>query len=132
MVRPAELFFFSLTERLAQISQERDPLERLKAIIDWEILQPVLDRIFPAVAPKGLGRRFIATSPCFGRAFRIRHAQTTGGGLFVRIAFAIALASSTVRSITTGVISLWNTLADFFQLTPRHELAKNGLSSKAC
>lgn len=63
-LRPAELSFFSLTERLAQISRQRDPLERLAAVIDWEIFQPVLDRVFPAVAPKGPGGR-----PAYPRLF---------------------------------------------------------------
>ncbi len=64
LIRPAELSFFSLTERLAQISQQSDPLERLNAVIDWQIFQPVLDRVFPAVAPKGPGGR-----PAYSRLF---------------------------------------------------------------
>jgi transposase, IS5 family len=63
-LRPAELSFFSLTERLAQISRQQDPLERLDAVIDWEIFQPVLDRVFPAVIPKGPGGR-----PAYPRLF---------------------------------------------------------------
>ena len=57
ILRPAELSFFSLTERLAQISHQRDPLERLDGVIDWKIFQPVLDRVFPPVTPKGPGGR---------------------------------------------------------------------------
>ncbi|KAB2654299.1 MAG: hypothetical protein DVB32_09805 [Verrucomicrobia bacterium] len=49
-------------------------------------------------------------------------------GLFVRIAFVLALA----RAITTRALSIWNALADFFQLTPRHEVAENGLCSTGC
>jgi IS5 family transposase len=63
-IRPAELSFFSMTERLAQISNQRDPLERLNAVIDWQIFQPVLDRVFPAVVPKGPGGR-----PAYPRLF---------------------------------------------------------------
>jgi hypothetical protein len=63
-IRPAELSFFSLTERLAQISRQQDPLERLDAVVDWQIFQPVLDRVFPAVAPKGPGGR-----PAYPRLF---------------------------------------------------------------
>lgn len=63
-IRPAELSFFSLTERLAQISRQSDPLERLNAVIDWQIFQPVLDRVFPAVTPKGPGGR-----PAYPRLF---------------------------------------------------------------
>lgn len=63
-IRSAELSFFSLTERLGQISHQHDPLERLNAVIDWQIFQPVLDRVFPAVAPKGPGGR-----PAYPRLF---------------------------------------------------------------
>jgi len=64
LICPAELSFFSLTERLAQISHQRDRLERLNAVIDWQIFYPVLDRVFPAVAPKGPGGR-----PAYPRLF---------------------------------------------------------------
>jgi hypothetical protein len=37
IMRPAELSFFSLADRLAQISRQGDPLERLDAVISWEI-----------------------------------------------------------------------------------------------
>ena len=67
LICPAELSFFSLTERLAQISHQRDPLERLNAVIDWQIFHPVLDRVFPAVAPKGPGGR-----PAYPRLFLCR------------------------------------------------------------
>ena len=63
-IRPAELSFFSLTERLDQISRQQDPLERLDAVVDWQIFQPVLDRVFPVVAPKGPGGR-----PAYPRLF---------------------------------------------------------------
>ncbi len=36
-IRPAELSFFSLTDRPGQISYQSDPLERLNAVIDWRI-----------------------------------------------------------------------------------------------
>ena len=54
-----------MTERLAQISPQRDPLERLHAVIDWPIFQPVLDRVFPPATPQGLGGR-----PAYPRLFR--------------------------------------------------------------
>ena len=63
-IRPAELSFFSLTERLAQISRQQDPLERLDAVVDWQIFQPVLDRVFPVVVPQGPGGR-----PAYPRLF---------------------------------------------------------------
>ncbi len=64
LIRSAELSFFSLTERLGQISHQKDPLERLNAVIDWQIFQPVLDRVFAAVVPKGPGGR-----PAYARLF---------------------------------------------------------------
>lgn len=64
MIRPAELSFFSMTERLAQISHQKDPLERLNAVIDWRIFQPVLDRCLPPATPKGPGGR-----PAYPRLF---------------------------------------------------------------
>lgn len=64
MMRPAELSFFSLADRLAQISRQGDPLERLDAVIAWEIFQPVLDRVFPPGVAKGPGGR-----PAYGRLF---------------------------------------------------------------
>lgn len=63
-IRPAELSFFSLADRLAQISHQHDPLERLNGVIDWKIFQPVLDRAFPPAAPKGPGGR-----PAYPRLF---------------------------------------------------------------
>src|SRR5260221_13195819 len=63
-IRPAELSFFSLGERLGQISHQGDPLERLNAVIDWPLFQPVLDRVFPPAAPKGAGGR-----PAYGKLF---------------------------------------------------------------
>lgn len=36
--------FFDLDERLAQLSQAGDPLERLTAVVDFELFRPVLDR----------------------------------------------------------------------------------------
>ena len=56
-IRPAELSFFSLAERLAHISAQGDPLERLNAVIDWSMFQPVLDRVFPPIPAKGPGGR---------------------------------------------------------------------------
>lgn len=56
-IRPAELSFFSLADRLVQISQQGDPLERLNGVIDWQMFQPVLGRVFPPAEAKGPGGR---------------------------------------------------------------------------
>jgi IS5 family transposase len=56
-IRPSELSFFSLTDRLARLSEQGDPLERLNAVIDWKLFQPVLDRVFAPAPPKGPGGR---------------------------------------------------------------------------
>ena len=47
-IRPAELSFFSLADRLARISAQGDPLERLDGVIGWAMFRPVLDRALPA------------------------------------------------------------------------------------
>ena len=57
IMRPAELSFFSLTDRLAQLSRQGDCLERLNAVIDWRLFQPVLDQVFAPATPKGPGGR---------------------------------------------------------------------------
>jgi hypothetical protein len=55
-IRPAELFFFSMTERLAQIPHQQDPLERLNAVIDW---------VFPRLPPKvRVDDQLIPACPC--------------------------------------------------------------------
>ena len=38
---------FDLQNRYARLSEAGDPLERLNAVIDWEIFRPILDRIEP-------------------------------------------------------------------------------------
>jgi IS5 family transposase len=57
ILRPAEPSFFSLSDRLAQISHQTDPLERLNGVIDWRIFQPALDQVFPPAEAKRLGGR---------------------------------------------------------------------------
>lgn len=63
-IRPNELSFFSLADRLAQISRQRDPLERLNGVINWELFQPVLDKALPPATAKGPGGR-----PSYPRPF---------------------------------------------------------------
>jgi transposase, IS5 family len=36
---------FDLENRYASLSKTGDPLERLNAIIDWEIFRPILERV---------------------------------------------------------------------------------------
>lgn len=59
-------------------------------------------------------------------------AAALGRGLLVRIAFVLALVSSTARPIATRARSLGHALADFFQLTPKHAAAENRLYSTGC
>lgn len=63
-LRPAELSFFSMADRLAQLSRQGDPLERLNGVIDWPMFQPVLDRVFPPAAARGPGGR-----PAYAKLF---------------------------------------------------------------
>jgi IS5 family transposase len=56
-IQPAELSFFSIAERLANLSRQGDPLERLNGVIDWSWFEPALNQAFPSVTPKGPGGR---------------------------------------------------------------------------
>ena len=53
-----------MADRLAQLSRQGDPLERLNGVIDWPMFQPVLDRVFPPAAARGPGGR-----PAYPRLF---------------------------------------------------------------
>ena len=55
-IEGAEPGLFDSMDRLSQIDRMGDPLANLNAIMDWEIFQPVLDRL-PKAEPKGPGGR---------------------------------------------------------------------------
>lgn len=55
-IEGAQPGLFDSMERLAQIDKMGDPLANLNAIMDWEIFQPVLDRL-PKAEPKAPGGR---------------------------------------------------------------------------
>lgn len=55
-VKPADPGLFDSMDRLSRIDSMVDPLANLNAVMNWEIFQPVLDRI-PEVEPKGPGGR---------------------------------------------------------------------------
>ena len=48
--------FFDEHERLQKLSKQGDPLEKLNAMMDWEIFRPLLRRCFKK-EPKGPGGR---------------------------------------------------------------------------
>ena len=48
--------FFDEQDRLEKLSQQGDPLEKLNALIDWEMFSPQLKRYFKREA-KGPGDR---------------------------------------------------------------------------
>jgi len=48
--------FFDEQERLQKLSTQGDPLEKLNAMMDWEIFRPPLRRCFKK-EPKGPGGR---------------------------------------------------------------------------
>jgi transposase len=81
-LRPAELSFFSLAERLAQLSRQGAPLERLNGVIDWPMFQPVLDRVFPPAAARGSGGRpahprlFLCKIPVLQRLYQLSDEAT--------------------------------------------------------
>ena len=48
---------FDLANRYASLSKTGDPLERLNAIIDWEIFRPILERMDAKVRKSNAGRK---------------------------------------------------------------------------
>ena len=48
---------FDLQNRYARLSEAGDPLERLNAVIDWEIFRPILERIEPTQRKSAAGRK---------------------------------------------------------------------------
>jgi IS5 family transposase len=48
---------FDLANRYASLSKTGDPLERLNAIIDWEIFRPILDRMDAKARKSNAGRK---------------------------------------------------------------------------
>lgn len=48
---------FDLENRYASLSKTGDPLERLNAIIDWEIFRPILERMDDKVRKSNAGRK---------------------------------------------------------------------------
>jgi len=48
---------FDLQNRYARLSEAGDPLERLNAVIDWEIFRPILERLDPTQRKSAAGRK---------------------------------------------------------------------------
>ena len=48
---------FDLQNRYARLSEAGDPLERLNAVIDWEMFRPILSRIDPTERKSAAGRK---------------------------------------------------------------------------
>jgi len=49
--------FFDLEDRYASLSEAGDPLERLNAVIDWEIFRPILERMDSKDRKSAAGRK---------------------------------------------------------------------------
>ena len=49
--------FFDLENRYASLSEAGDPLERLNAVIDWEMFRPILERIDSKERKSAAGRK---------------------------------------------------------------------------
>jgi IS5 family transposase len=49
--------FFDLDNRYAQLSKLRDPLERLSAVIDWELFRPIIERMDNKARKSAAGRK---------------------------------------------------------------------------
>ena len=58
---------FDLANRYASLTEAGDPLERLNAVIDWEIFRPVLERIDSKERKSAAGRK----STCRIRLFKM-------------------------------------------------------------
>jgi IS5 family transposase len=55
-VRPNDPGLFDLEDRLAELQALGDPLQRLDAVVDWSLFEPVLAQL-PKAQPKGPGGR---------------------------------------------------------------------------
>jgi transposase, IS5 family len=44
-LNPMQPSFFDLDNRYAQLSKQGDPLEKLSAVIDWELFRPIIERM---------------------------------------------------------------------------------------
>jgi len=53
---PMQNSFFDLANRYASLSEAGNPLERLNAVIDWEIFRPILERIDSKERKSAAGR----------------------------------------------------------------------------
>ena len=53
---PSQPGFWSVEERLKEISSEGDPLEKLQEIVDFELFRPVLDEALPSADRSKGGR----------------------------------------------------------------------------
>src|SRR5660398_227247 len=56
-IYPMQNSLFDLQNRYASLSEAGDPLERLNAVIDWEIFRPILSRIDPTERKSAAGRK---------------------------------------------------------------------------
>jgi transposase, IS5 family len=52
-----QLGFFDIDKRHAQLSKHGDPLERLNAVINWEIFRPILEKIDAKARKSNAGRK---------------------------------------------------------------------------
>ena len=57
MQRSMQNSLFDLANRYTSLSKTGDPLERLNAIIDWEILRPILARMDKKERKSQAGRK---------------------------------------------------------------------------
>lgn len=57
VIQPRELSFFDLSDRLNELTQQRDPLQRLDQVVNWEMFLPAITQALPQVEAKGPGGR---------------------------------------------------------------------------
>ena len=56
-LQPRDLSFFDHADRLALLSRQGDPLERLNAVVDWQLFAPALADLLPPAPAQGPGGR---------------------------------------------------------------------------
>jgi len=70
---------FGLQNRYARLSEAGDPLERLNAVIDWEMFRPILSRIDPTERKSATGRKPTCRVLMFKMLDVVLRDEVTGG-----------------------------------------------------
>lgn len=91
--------FFDLENRYASLSESGDPLERLNAVIDWEIFRPILEKIDAKDRKSAAGRKPI----CRVRMFKLLILQRLHNLSDERLQFQVSDRLSFMRFVGLGL-----------------------------